>query len=222
MELVPSRVAAEQLGVSQRRARALAAAGGLDAEKIGNRWFVRPASVDRRQSRDRAVGRPMAAANAWALLLLASGEQPSWLDALVVARLRRRLRQRGLRVQLPRLSSRGHVRYLLGSAAAQDELRKNPDFVASGVSAADEYGADVIAPNVVEGYLPAPAADRLAHVFALREVDEMRANIILRVPALWPFDQHKVAPRAVVAADLAESLSARARDAGELLLSTVA
>lgn len=74
------------------------------------------------------------------------------------------------------------------------------------------------APGVVEGYLPKDEAERLAYLFALREVEELRANLILHATAHWPFDDRRVAPRAVVAADLALSMSERTRRAGERLL----
>lgn len=219
MEFLEARAAAERLGVSERRVRALARSGQLRAQKVGGRWLVDPDAAARRlRSRDARGGRPVSATNAWAALFLASGEQPAWLSDDIARRVERRLLQRPLRDELPRLDQRAEVRYFLGSQAALDEVRRHRRFVASGVSAANEYGADIVAPGVVEGYLPKEDVDRLAHLFALREVEELRANIILHAAEHWPFDDRRIAPRAVVAADLALSVSDRTRLAGERLL----
>lgn len=219
MEFLEARAAAERLGVSERRVRALARSGQLRAQKVGGRWLVDPDAAARRlRSRDARGGRPVSVANAWAALFLASGEQPAWLSDGIARRVRRRLLQRPLQEELPRLGQRAKVRYFLGSQAALDEVRRHRRFVASGVSAANEYGADIVAPGVVEGYLPKEEVDRLAHLFALREVEELRANIILHAAEHWPFDDRRIAPRAVVAADLALSVSDRTRMAGERLL----
>ena len=186
--------------------------------------IAEPVGTDQRSplsDKARGSGRPFSPETAWAVLFMASGADPAWLGANVGRSLRRRLkRQSGssLLEQLPRLSRRGSVRYFLGSVAAQAEIREHPAFVASGVSGADHYGANVIAPGVLEGYLPANEIERLAHLFALREVEELRANLILRAPAIWPFVSEGVAPRAVVAVDLLESASQRTKDAGRDLL----
>lgn len=219
MELLEPRVVARKLGVSERRVRALAQSGRLRAQKVGGRWLVDPDAAARRQlGRGARGGRPVSIPNAWAALFLASGEQPAWLNDAVARRVRRRLLKRPLREELPRLERRADVRYFLGSPAALDEVSHHPQFVASGVSAANEYGADIVAPGVIEGYLPKREAERLAHLFALREVEELRANLILHAAESWPFGDQRIAPRAVVAADLALSMSERTRRAGEKLL----
>jgi hypothetical protein len=219
MELLEARAVARRLRVSERRVRALAQSGRLRAQKVAGRWFVDPGAAARRLvTRDARGGRPVKVGNAWAELFLASGEQPAWLSDSAARRVRRRLLERPLRERLPRLERRADVRYFLGGPAALDEVRRHSQFVASGVSAADHYGADIVAPSVVEGYLPKEEVDRLTYLFALREVEELRANLILHAAEYWPFDGRRIAPRAVVAADLLLSMSERTRRAGERLL----
>lgn len=211
-------MAAVHLGVSERRVRALARSGLLRAQLVGGRWLIDPSAVDHRRALARSPGRPIGAETVWALLFRASGAEPSWRPAAARRRLRSRLRAHSLARDLGRLRLRAEVRYFLGSEAAQNALREHPHAVASGVSAADVYGADVLAPGVVDAYLPAVEAQRFAHAFALHEVEGQRANIILRAAAFWPFDGWRVAPRAVVAADLADALEERTRRAGLRLL----
>jgi len=214
--------AADKLRVSERRIRALAEARILPARKIAGRWIIDARGIEHRAANPRGGGRPHAPENAWGLLFLASGERAPWLSRQGSLRLRRALRRRELREQLPRLSGRAKTRYFAASAAALDEVRADPDFVPSGVSAADAYGADIRAAGVVEGYLRAGRLRHLEYSFALREVHELQANLILHaVDAIWPFRRGRLAPRAVVAADLAGSLSERTRSAGEQLLATL-
>lgn len=218
MVLIDPRKAAAHLGVSERRVRALARSGRVRAQKIGGRWLIDQSAVARRRALGRSPGRPVSSETAWAILFRASGAEPSWLPDSARGRLRRRLRVRSLAREVVRLRLRAEVRYFLGTEAAQDVLRQHPHAVASGVSAANVFGADVRAPSVVDAYVPAGEAQRFADGFALHEVEEPRANIILRATAFWPFDGQRVAPRAVVAADLADSLDERTRRAGLRLL----
>ncbi len=89
----------------------------------------------------------------------------------------------------------------------------------SGISAAAEYGASLRSPRVLEGYLPTRDAERFAYRYALQPAEERDADLILReIAGFWPFEGRQVAPKAVVAVDLLESLDQRTRRAGEELL----
>jgi hypothetical protein len=104
-------------------------------------------------------------------------------------------------------------------------LRKivgDDQFVRSGVSAAEHHNVDVVAPGVVEGYLPKERLAKLSHEHALRAVPEGSANLIVRaVDDLWPFRSERVAPEAVVAVDLIDSADQRSRRAGSELLKQI-
>lgn len=207
------------MGVHDSRVRALVAAGGLPGRKVANRWLIDLGAVERRLLHRRGRGRPLEPSNAWGLLFLASGEAAPWVASDVRSRLRRRLRERSLRHDLPRLAKRARVRYLAGGEGARRELLAQPRFVRSGISAAAHYGASLRSPRVLEGYLPESDLKRLSYKLALREVDEPEADVILRgVAGLWPFERRAVAPVAVVAVDLLDSADQRTRRAGEVLL----
>jgi hypothetical protein len=78
---------------------------------------------------------------------------------------------------------------------------------------------DIFSPRVADGYLPSRDLKAFVYRHALRRVDEREADLVLReVQGSWPFASRRVAPKAVVAADLADSLDARARRAGATFL----
>lgn len=219
---IPASEAARRLGVHDSRIRRLAASGELPARKVANRWLIDARSMERRESIRRGGGRPLEPANAWGLLFLASGELAPWLPSDARSRLRRRLRQGSLQRDLVRLHKRARPSYFVGGARARMEVSRNPSFVRSGLSAATAYGARVRSPNIVEGYLPAAELRRLAYRLALRPAEEREADLILHaVSAFWPFADRKLAPVAVVAADLLGSLDQRTKRAGQELLRRV-
>jgi len=215
---IPASEAARRLGVHDSRIRRLAASGELPARKVANRWLIDVRSMERRESLRRDGGRPLEPANAWGLLFLASGEPAPWLPSDARSRLRRRLRLGSLEVDLVRLHKRARPSYFVGGARARRAVSRNPSFVRSGLSAAAAYGARVRSPSIVEGYLPAAELRRLSYRLALRPADEREADLILHgVSAFWPFGDRKLAPVAVVAADLFAALDQRTRRAGQEL-----
>jgi hypothetical protein len=220
---LPASEAALRLRINGSRVRQLIEAGELSARKVANRWLVDAGDVERRSAFRRERGRPLEPENVWGLLFLASGNPAPWLASDVRSRLRRRLRERSLQADHARFGRRARAHYLAGDARARGEVARQPDFVRSGVSAGGEYGAKIRSPGVVEGYLPEGQLKRINYRLALRPVDEREANLILHgVPAFWPFHGFKVAPRAVVAADLFDSLDDRTRRAGERMFRELA
>lgn len=220
---IPAREAARRLGVHDSRIRRLVASGDLPARKVANRWMIDASALERRESLRRDGGRPLEPANAWGLLFLASSEPAPWLPSDARSRLRRRLREGSLQRDLYRLRKRARAGYFVGGAGARAEVSRNPSFVRSGLSAAATYGARVRSPRILEGYLPAAELRRLVYRLALRPADEREADLILHgVSELWPFGDRKLAPVAVVAADLLGSLDQRTRRAGHELFTRIA
>ncbi len=64
--------AALRIGVSDRRARAMLAAGQIPARQLAGRWLVEEANLPR----SRALARPMSPRMAWAFIGFLSGEIP--------------------------------------------------------------------------------------------------------------------------------------------------
>lgn len=207
--------AASKLGVSPRRVRQMLAGGKLSGQRLGREWVVDPRALERVRLRRELVGRPWNASSAWALLALANGEQPD-LTPVERSRAKRRLAEHGLIGLVERLRARAKPCRFYGHPAVFDRLARESEVVRSGVSAAAEYGADIVASNEFEGYVRASGIEPLVRRYAL-DADAEQPNVMLRVvdDEVWSYLQAaKVAPRPVVAVDLLEADDERSRRAG--------
>lgn len=207
---MPAHVAVEEaarhLQVAPARIRALIASGGLQADKVGGRWLVEWESVLARERAQTAAGRPLSPRNAWALVLLASGEAlPPRFDPHARWRISRTLDHQSLVDLRSRLDQRARVHYLWAVPGELRALRAGDDVVPTGSSAAGELKLELLAPDAVDAYVPAARLAALANEHALEPVAASRANVILRaVPDdAWVLGGRRVAPRAAVALDLA-------------------
>lgn len=91
--------------------------------------------------------------------------------------------------------------------------------VLSGWSAASEVGADLLAGDVVEGYVAHKSVQKLKSLYGLT-VAGSNPNVVLHVVGgLWPFAKNeRIAPAVVVALDLLEHNDQRSGRAGQALL----
>ncbi len=211
--------AARFLDVNQARVRAMIAAGLLDARKVGGRWLLDPASVDRRRVRDVPAGRPMGARNAWGLLWIAAGRNPGWLSPWARSRVRRRLREEGVVALAPRLHGRASLRAFRAHPSDVDRIASDGDVVRTGVSAASGHDVPLVAPGQVDLYVHEPDLQHLVERYALQP-ETARPNVTARVVAgLWPFEPgDEIAPASAVGVDLLESTDARTSREGLRLL----
>jgi len=220
-QLLPVSDVARDLGVDVSRVRALIASGDLDAEKLAGRWFVDPAGLAERQRLGAGAGRPLAAHNAWALLLAASGEDlPDGLDSVAKWRLRRSLAVDGLEGLRGRLVRRADVRRYWALDGELRHLRERDDLALSGSSASGAYELGLVAPDALDAYVPASVLVAVECQHALEPASPADANVILRVvpDAAWMLDGRRVAPLAAVAIDLASYPDPRSARAGIKLL----
>jgi hypothetical protein len=198
----------------------MAAGGQLAATKIGSRWLVERAAVERRRHQGAHEGRRFTPRNAWALLLLAAGEEVEGVDPSVRSRLKRALRVEGIESLGPRL---GHRAKLLSFRAHPGEisyLLDDPALVRSGVSAAAAQGLDLVSGREVDGYLQESTLERFVEQHALVSAGA-EGNVRLRlVPdQVWPaIAKRAIAPLPAVALDLAEESDPRSAEAGRRAL----
>jgi hypothetical protein len=220
------RDAAERLGVSQRRARAMIAAGQLEAEKVQGRWLVDPESLNRVAIARRRDGPPWSPLLAWAYLLYRDGD-PHALDGLSRVS-RHRVRQRaGVRLALDELAA------LAARRAEPWRCRAHPSVVvdlvgagvASGLSAAEALGVGlgVRVGEHADIYVPESRAHKLVDELALSPARGAQVDAIVRaVPeAAWRLGDRQIAPVLAVALDVAEHGDARSREAAEQLAAGV-
>ena len=210
--------AAEELGLSPQRVRALIASGELPAGRIGGRWIVDDAAVRRRAEGGRLPARPMSPRSAWAALALAAGDRPNGVDAAQVSRLRRRLRDEGLAAIAPLLVRRARRETFRVHPGERDRLLADPALVLTGAAAAGRRGLALVAPGAAEAYVPAAEFERVVKRHALRR--SPNPNVLLRVvDGQWPFGPGaRAAPMPVVAVDLLEDDDPRSRAAGRAAL----
>ncbi|MBA3777786.1 MAG: helix-turn-helix domain-containing protein [Chloroflexi bacterium] len=206
------------LGLSAQRVRALLAEGELPGQKVAGRWFVDRSALQRRLRNPKLSGRPYSPAHAWALIALAEGENPKWLDASNRSRLRRLLREQDLQEILPSLARRGRRLQLRAHASDLPRIEAEPDVVRSGVSAASEHRLEILAPGVLEAYVPARRLPQLERRFRLKPSAD--ANVILHVvDGPWPFSpEQRLAPRLAAVLDLFDHDDERTRRAAQRAL----
>jgi hypothetical protein len=210
-----------ELGVSPRRVRALIRSRRLPAFRIGRRNWALDRNLLPAQRRARG-GRPVSAVNAWALLALLSGSDAPGLDPVSRSRLKRRmLSTERLETALRFSELRAAVhrwRILPG------DLPKLRDFglVQTGLSA-PVRGLDIVSSaDELDGYVSAQALAQIEkRLRPLKSADN--PNVTLRVPSQpWILTRGRVAPPAVVAADLLAHPDRRVARAGRKLLQEIA
>jgi excisionase family DNA binding protein len=212
--------AASVLGLSAGRVHAMVANGRLPAAKVGGRWLIERGEVEGRRRQGALKGRPFAAHNAWALLVLASGEDPEGVNSSARSRMRRALSLEGVEALGPRLARRGDSHYFDAHRGEIPYIVEDPRFVASGVSAAGTHGLDLVSGAEADGYVRVGALKEFVADHALQPAAR-GSNLRLRaVPnGAWHFLKGaRVAPIAAAALDLSEDPDSRSAEVGLMAL----
>ena len=159
----------------------------------------------------RQGGRPLSATSAWALLLLASGEPVEWASSRVRSRMAAVLDDHGLSGAFGKLGSRAARHVYEAHVAELPRLAGSADLMLGGVSAAGANKLGLQGGDEFEAYVAASAIDGVTRRHGLVAGGE--PTVVLRaVPdEIWSIVHRRVAPIAVVLADLAEHLDAWAR-----------
>lgn len=215
--------AAQRLGVSAAAVRQHIASGRLPAVKRGRDWWLDERLVEQMARARPRSGRPLSPAMAWAVLLLASGDDRAAEEAAgrdrYWSRARVWLRDHPLREHAPRLRGRAQVDEFDAHPSELPRILERPDVLATGVSAGEAIGL-VGSASSVEVYAAEGSRCRIIADHAL--LPGAGPVRIRWVPdALWPLldgeSDHR-APRAAVLIDLLEADEPRARrEAGRVL-----
>ena len=189
--------AALMIGVSDRRARAMLAAGQLPGRQVAGRWLVEEADLPR----SRASARPMSPRLAWALIGLVSGDDPDDVAPSERTRLRQKRQQLLDDADAPRLlrswlRRRVERRQLSIAARDLDELRSDARVLLSGLS---DPRSELSAAGEAELYVARSELETLARDYLLSA--RGRPNVTVHVTD-WPLPG--AAPVGLVVADLAD------------------
>lgn len=201
--------AAQELGISPQRIRALVHSGRFQADRVGGNWIVHGESLE--LPRRRSPGRPLAASNAWALLALINGDSPDWVHPSVRSRLRRKLHDSEWLIQALSYSEpRAQLNRWRVLPSDLPKISSSYALVKSGLSAADR-ALDVFPDDdgALDAYVGPDVLAQIGRRF--RPLDSSpSANVILRVPSdPWPLKFAQRVPPAVVAADLLSDADSR-------------
>ena len=204
---------AEDLGISRRRAQALAQSGELRADRLGSMWVVHPDDLAEYKLR-RREGRPVSPVVAWQMLFLLSGIESPQSDRMVAFRARRHLLGESIvgKLRRSRRNSRSHRWRVL----TEDLGGVLEGGVLTGAAAADSEWFDVVAADAVpKVYLAQSRVEEIVRSFLpLEQTSE--PNVEVLVPGVeWVLGLGERAPDAVVAADLLLDPDPRIRRAAE-------
>jgi excisionase family DNA binding protein len=214
--LLTVREAAERLGVSPVAVRQHIASGSLPAVKSGRNWWLDERAVQRMARQQPVGGRSLSPAMAWAVLLLASGDDAAAEDMAgrnrYSSRMRAWLRDHPLREHAPRLRARAEIEEFDIHPSELRRILDRPDVLATGISASDVVGL-LGSTSAVEVYAPAGCRDAIVDEHAL--MPGAGPLGIRWVPdevwSLLDHDHDRRAPRAAILLDLLESDDPRAR-----------
>lgn len=210
MRLWSSRDAAQALGISVQRVRALSGAGRLSARKVGSRWLVEPVSA----VREPRAGRPLSSACAWAILAELSGARPDWVHPSALSRLRRRMRdQEWVLRSLRHSEARAEVVHWRALPADLPRILTTGVFVRTGLSAVSEEIDIVSSGDGVDAYVAQSTLSLIKRRFQ-PATNSDEPNLTLRLPTQPWVLSLTLAPPAVVAADLLLSPDPRVARAG--------
>lgn len=214
-DLLSVKDASRELGLDPSRIRVLAANGGLDAVKLGKSWAIPRSAVAARKALSPSRGRPLKAENAWAVLYLAAGMRPGWVNPKALSRLIDLLYLRGLKGLAPRMNRRADIHYFRAHPGEISYILSDPNLMRSGVSAAGDLGLDLVSGPEADGYISRAELKGFGKEHALEEALPVEANAVLRVvpDAAWRGVQ-KYAPLSAVALDLLADPDPRSAQAG--------
>jgi excisionase family DNA binding protein len=208
--------AADRLGIGPVAVRQHVASGQLPAIKRGRSWWLDQQAVERMARQQFGGGRPLSPAMAWAVILLASGQEAAAEEAAgrnrYWSRMRAWLRDHPLNEYAPRLRARAEIEEFDAHPSELRRILDRPDVLATGVSASDVAGVFGEA-SAVELYAPAGRRSAIVKKHALKPGGgPVRIHWVPK--NVWPLLNDagdRRAPRAAILLDLLESDEPRAR-----------
>lgn len=213
--LLTTNEAAEQLGVSTRRIRAMASQGMLDYDKVSHRLLIVSSSVRKLRRQNRSSGRVFSQRIALASLYLISGKTPDWISSSEKSRLRKRLSNMDAEELLSLCRNRSTVIDYWCRDTRLEQLSQRIRPSSATGELATQFG--LTRTDDVEGYTIEQSTESLIQDMKLR-TDFRPTNVRLHICKFLPKSESPM-PLGVCAADLADSLNVREHGAGMETLS---
>lgn len=209
MQDLMSKDAALALGISQRQVTELLRSGKLSGEQLQDgTWLVSRRSIGERRALHTGAGREWSASSSWALLDELSGREAEGLSQSTYDRMKRRIRT----TSADEIARKVATRLTARRYAADSLARTTADLVLTGTSAAEVIDRTLTSETRrVEGYVREGQLDEFVRRHLLT-LDAEGDVTIYEAPESQLEGRH--ASEAVIAADLARSVSTRERSAG--------
>lgn len=198
-------------GLSAHRIGCLARAGEIGAVKSGNTILVEAASLHSYATANQGRGRPMDARTAYAALWLLSGLEADWLSYAQSRRLRLRLQAASAESLSWQLRKRAEARRYRASGSFLNGTADSLRLSGTSSTRLADFGL-LQTGGTVEGYCLEEDIGRFETTFYLAE--DPHGNVVAHVAPWLPDDAGAEMPVAVTAADLAQSMDTREREAG--------
>ena len=210
MQELMTKDAAVALGVSQRHVIDLLRAGKLDGEQLGDgTWLVARRSIGERRALHAGAGRAWSASSSWALLDELSGRSAEGLTQSTYDRMKRRIRMTSADEIARKVATRTNAHRYRADSLARTAI----DLVLTGSSAAEAVDR-TLTPDArrVEGYVAEGQLEGFvrSHLLTL----DAEGDVTIYEAPQSQLLNGRTASSAVIAADLARSVSTRERSAG--------
>lgn len=210
MQDLMTKDAALALGISQRQITELLRSGKLSGAQLQDgTWLVSRRSIGERRTLHTGTGRAWSASSSWALLDELSGRAAVGLSQSTYDRMKRRIRTTSVDEIARKVATRTKARRY----AADSLARTANDLVLTGASAAEVIDRTLTSETRrVEGYIREGQLEEFARRHLLTKDAEGDVTIYEAPESQMLERRH--ASSAVIAADLARSVSTRERSAG--------
>lgn len=206
--------AAKRLSITDRRVRSLIQSGELQAVHAAPRIaLITEESLIRLALREKRAGRPYSSETAMGALYLLSGESIDWLSVRRRYEIRRLLKETDADAFVRNIRHRADVHEYWANALFLDRLSGSGDICRSGGCEGMAEYFELSPSELVEGYVEENDLPMLKSRYMLKELAEPK-KVRFHVVRGCPIRGRRVMPVAVCAADLADSIDPRERNAG--------
>lgn len=216
MDEITTMAAAERLGLTERRVRALAGMGDLIiTRRVGGAMLIDAGSVSHlsKSSPEGREGRPWAAATAWTAIALLSGRSADWSSVRAANRVERALVGMRPEIFVEKVRRRARLTHWGGPKTTCDLVIPTGEFALADILLAQRFGLAAGAGNW-NGYCSAADEVRVLDAAHLYPSDRSDHTLQIVEQEAWIAPYRATPAPVLIALDLTRSASVRERSAG--------